>query len=86
MAWLREHTPPPKPGDPTLTAREKQLARWSATEYVAARRAGSTTCQEHAAVLVKRMQYYKPGVHEPVHVCVILCPAASVCTAIDARS
>jgi Asp-tRNA(Asn)/Glu-tRNA(Gln) amidotransferase A subunit family amidase len=59
VAWLAQHTPPMKAADPTLSAREKQLARLSATEFVAARRAGSTTCEEYARVLVKRMEYYK---------------------------
>jgi hypothetical protein len=57
--WLADNTPALKKPDPTLTTREKELARMSAGEYITARRAGRTSCKEYAAVLVKRMVYYK---------------------------
>lgn len=56
--WLATHTPPPKAPDPTATAREKSLARMGVAEYIAARRAGTVTCEEYVAALVKRVHYY----------------------------
>jgi Asp-tRNA(Asn)/Glu-tRNA(Gln) amidotransferase A subunit family amidase len=50
---------PPKAKDPTMTAREQQLYKMSATAYVEARRAGSVTCEEYARALVKRARYYR---------------------------
>ena len=47
----------PKP--PEMSAQEKQYARWSAVEYISARRAGQVTCEEYAAALIKRVRHYK---------------------------
>jgi Asp-tRNA(Asn)/Glu-tRNA(Gln) amidotransferase A subunit family amidase len=56
--WLEDNVPDMKPPDPTLTPRQKFLARMSACEYIAARRAGNVTCVEYTTALVKRMVYY----------------------------
>lgn len=58
-AWLSEHTPSLKQPDQTATARERELARFGVTDYIAARRAGNVTCEEYTATLVKRIQYYR---------------------------
>lgn len=58
-AWLSTNTPSLKAADPTLTTRQKMLARMSAQDYVAARRAGNTTCEEYATAMVHRMVYYQ---------------------------
>ena len=60
-AWYRDvfGAVEPLPPDPSATPRERQLCRMSASEYVEARRAGSVTCQEYAAALVKRATYYR---------------------------
>jgi len=42
-----------------LPARTKQLLRWTATEFVAARRGGEVTCEEYARVLVDRMLFLR---------------------------
>ena len=54
-----------KPPDITLTAREVNLLKLSAEHYKEAGRAGSVTCQEYTALLVRRARYYIP-LHEPV--------------------
>ena len=58
-AWLASHVPPPKEADPSLSAREKQLACMSAQEYIAARKAGTVSCAEYVTALTKRAVYYK---------------------------
>jgi len=40
---------------PALPIRARQLLRWTATEFVDARRAGTVTCEEYTRVLVDRM-------------------------------
>ena len=45
--------------DPSATPRERQLYRWSAAEYVAARQAGTVSCEEYATALAKRASYYR---------------------------
>jgi hypothetical protein len=45
--------------DPTMTERERQLSALDAVDYVAARRAGTVTCEEYTAALVKRARYLR---------------------------
>ena len=42
-----------------MTARQIELAKMSAEEYMAARAAGTVTCVEYAEVLTMRATYYK---------------------------
>ena len=60
-AWYRDvfGAVPMAAPDPSATDRERELARWSAAEYVAARRSGVVTCQEYTGALVKRALYYR---------------------------
>lgn len=49
--WFREALPPRWSGRPLdSTARERQLARWSAAEYMAARKKGEVSCEARAMV------------------------------------
>ncbi|CAK9074567.1 unnamed protein product [Durusdinium trenchii] len=58
--WFREALPPRWSGRPLdSTARERQLARWSAAEYMAARKKGEVSCEEYVSSLVKRAKHYR---------------------------
>eukprot|EP00931_Biecheleriopsis_adriatica_P115465 TRINITY_DN91250_c0_g1_i1.p1 TRINITY_DN91250_c0_g1~~TRINITY_DN91250_c0_g1_i1.p1 ORF type:complete len:639 (-),score=81.76 TRINITY_DN91250_c0_g1_i1:263-2080(-) len=57
--WLESNLPPMKEGDQSSSTREKALARLSAQEYIAMRKARNVTCEEYTNVLVKRVHYYK---------------------------
>ena len=56
--WFKMNLPPMLPA-PQMSAQEKQYARWSAVEYISARRAGQVTCEEYTSALIKRIRYYK---------------------------
>ena len=56
--WLAAHVPAMLPPDATCTERERQLARLSAGEYIAMRKAGEVSCEEYAAALTKRWSHY----------------------------
>ena len=45
--------------DPTMTPRERELHAMSGTDYVAARRAGTVSCEEYTTALVKRARYLR---------------------------
>ena len=56
--WLAAHVPAMLPPDATCTERERQLARLSAGEYIAMRKAGEVSCEEYAVALTKRWSHY----------------------------
>ena len=59
-AWFAENVATiPMSGPPEMTARQIELAKMSAEEYMAARAAGTVTCVEYAEVLTMRATYYK---------------------------
>jgi len=58
VAWFSEHLPAMRPGDKTLTSRERQLQAMSLTDYVAARKRCEVTCEEYTSALVKRMVHF----------------------------
>ena len=62
LALAKSHgTLPPwqaLPPDATCTERERQLARLSAGEYIAMRKAGEVSCEEYAVALTKRWSHY----------------------------
>ena len=45
--------------DPTMTPRERELHAMSGTDYVAARHAGTVSCEEYTTALVKRARYLR---------------------------
>lgn len=47
------------PDPPAMTDREKELAKMSAKEFMAARKAETVTCEEYATALTKRATHYK---------------------------
>lgn len=49
----------PMAGPPAMTARQIELAKMTAQEFMAARAAGSVTCVEYAEVLTMRAKHYK---------------------------
>jgi len=55
--WFKDNIPSPK-GPPPMTDREKLLARLTAIEFIAMRRIENVTCEEYAAVLIKRAKHY----------------------------
>ena len=56
--WFRRELPSLSP-PPDMSQRDRELARWSATEYVAARRNKQVTCEEYVSSLIKRTRHYK---------------------------
>lgn len=58
--WFREQLPE-LPGPPTALCGERcqAHARWSAVEYMAARKSGEVTCEEYAASLILRAKHYR---------------------------
>mmetsp|Transcript_11479 Transcript_11479/g.21693 ORF Transcript_11479/g.21693 Transcript_11479/m.21693 type:complete len:627 (-) Transcript_11479:335-2215(-) len=50
---------PELPPPPVMNAKEREQARWSAAQYIAARKAGHVSCEEYVRHLVKRVRHYK---------------------------
>eukprot|EP00039_Didymoeca_costata_P026303 m.15588 g.15588 ORF g.15588 m.15588 type:complete len:606 (+) comp5439_c0_seq2:157-1974(+) len=55
--WYKDR--PYEPTAQELSPRAKELLLFSASDYIAARRAGTVTCREYAEVLVSRMLHLK---------------------------
>jgi len=60
-AWIRQRLSevPMKVMDPSLSERERQLLRWSMSEYIAERSGGRVTCEDYTRLLVKQARYYR---------------------------
>lgn len=57
-SWYSDH--PYIPQTTTgLSERSKEMLRWTASEFITARKAGLVSCEEYASVLVARMLFFK---------------------------